>query len=44
MAVLKPEHYIGRSKEQVEEFLAECVRPVLERNSDVLGEKADLSV
>lgn len=44
MAVLKPEHYIGRSKEQVEEFLAECVRPVLERNSDVLGEKAELSV
>ena len=44
MSVLKPEHYIGRSKEQVEEFLAECVRPVLERNSDVLGEKAELSV
>ena len=44
MAVLKPEHYIGRSKEQVEEFLSECVRPVLERNGDVLGEKAELSV
>ena len=44
MAVLKPEHYIGRSKEQVEEFLAEWVRPVLDKNRGVMGEKAELSV
>ena len=44
MAVLKPENYIGRSKEQVEEFLALCIQPVLEKNRDVMGEKAELSV
>lgn len=44
MAVLKPENFTGRSKAQVEAFLAECVKPVLDANKDVLGEKAELSV
>lgn len=44
MAILRPEAFIGRSKEQVEEFLAECVKPVLEANKDILGEKAELNV
>ena len=43
-AVLKPENYTGRSAEQVESFLNECIRPVLEANKDVLGEKSELSV
>lgn len=43
-AVLKPENYTGRSAEQVERFLEECVKPVLAANKDVLGEKAELSV
>ena len=44
LAVLKPENYTGRAPEQVTEFLSECVKPVLDANADVLGEKAELSV
>ena len=43
-AILTPEHYTGRSAEQVEQYLAEVVRPVLEANSAVLGEKQQLNV
>ncbi|MCC8123216.1 MAG: adenylosuccinate lyase [Oscillospiraceae bacterium] len=35
-AHLEPSRYIGRCPEQVEEFLAECVNPVLERYKDRL--------
>ena len=44
LATLQPEHFTGRAPEQVTEFLAECVKPVLDANRDVLGEKAELSV
>lgn len=44
MAVLKPEHYIGRCPQQVDSFLKECIAPVLEANKNVLGEKTELSV
>ncbi|MBQ3843303.1 MAG: adenylosuccinate lyase [Ruminiclostridium sp.] len=44
LATLQPEHFTGRAPEQVTEFIAECVRPVLNANKDVLGEKAELSV
>ena len=44
MATLQPENFTGRSEEQVEEFLAEFIKPVLDANRDVLGEKAELSV
>lgn len=43
-ATLQPEQFTGRSAEQVDEFLADFIRPVLEKNKDVLGEKAELSV
>ena len=43
-AVLKPENFIGRAKEQTEEFLRDYVSPVLEKYKDVLGEEAELSV
>lgn len=43
-ATLQPEHFTGRSAEQVDEFLADFIRPVLEKNKDILGEKAELSV
>ena len=43
-AVLKPENFIGRAKEQTEEFLRDYVSPVLEKYRDVLGEEAELSV
>lgn len=43
-AILKPIHFVGRSVEQVEEFIASCVQPVLEKNKSVLGESAELTV
>ena len=41
-AVLKPENYIGRSPQQVDEFLAECINPILEANKDILGENFEM--
>ena len=43
-AILKPESFTGRSEEQVTEFINGCVKPVLEKNSDILDETAELSV
>ena len=31
-AILKPEDFTGRSAAQVEEFLADCIRPLLEED------------
>ena len=44
MAVLQPENYVGRAPEQTSEFLAEFIKPVLDANADMLGEKVELSV
>lgn len=44
MATLEPERFIGRCPEQVDEFLNSFIRPLLDANRDVLGEKAELSV
>ena len=41
-AVLKPENYTGRSSQQVDEFLSECVDPILEANKDILGENFEM--
>ena len=35
-AHLEPSRYIGRCPEQVDEFLRECVAPVLEKNRDLM--------
>jgi len=43
-AILKPESFTGRSEQQVEEFVRDCVNPVLDKNAELLGEKAELSV
>ena len=42
--VLEPSHYIGRSAEQVEEFLNQVIRPMLRENAQLLGAKAELHV
>jgi adenylosuccinate lyase len=44
LGILKPENFIGRSPEQVEEFINEYIKPILEKNQDVLGKQAKLSV
>ncbi len=43
-AILQPEQFTGRSSQQVDAFLQEVVRPILDANRDVLGEKQELSV
>ncbi len=43
-AILRPEDFTGRAPQQVEEFLEEVIRPVLEENRGILGETAELSV
>lgn len=42
--VLKPSNYVGRSPEQVQEFFDKNVRPILDKQSKVLGLKAQLNV
>ncbi len=41
---MDPSRYTGRAKEQVEEFLSEVIRPVLEENKEILGVKAEINV
>ena len=43
-ALLDPSKYVGRSPEQVTEFLAECVAPVLDEYKDELGVKVEINV
>ena len=43
-AILDPANFTGRSAEQVDEFLADIIRPVLDANADVLGEAKELNV
>ena len=42
--ILQPEQFTGRSAQQVEEYLAEVIRPLLKDNADILGEKQELNV
>ena len=41
---MDPHRYVGRSPQQVTDFLKECVAPVLEEYRDQLGEKAEINV
>ena len=41
---MDPAKYVGRSREQVDAFLAEVIRPLLEENKDILGVKAEINV
>ena len=42
--LMEPSNYVGRSKEQVENFLSEVIRPILEENKELLGVKAEIHV
>ena len=42
--ILDPAKYVGRSPEQVTEFLRECVNPVLEQYKDDLGVTVEINV
>ena len=41
---MNPSLYIGRSKDQVEEFISENISPVLDKYKDELGVKAEINV
>ena len=41
---MNPSKYTGRSKEQVEDFLKEVIRPILEENKAELGLEAEINV
>lgn len=42
--ILKPENYTGRAKEQTEDFLNECIKPVLENYADVESDEPEINV
>ena len=42
--IMDPSKYTGRAKEQTEEFIQEVITPILEKNKDLLGVKAEIKV
>jgi adenylosuccinate lyase len=44
LSILRPENFIGRAPNQVEDFIDSYVKPIIEENIEVLGKKAYLSV
>ena len=44
LAEMQPINFVGRAPQQVDEFLANLIKPILQANSDLLGETADLKV
>ncbi|MCR4719876.1 MAG: adenylosuccinate lyase [Firmicutes bacterium] len=42
--LLKPEKFVGRSKEQTEEFLENCVKPVLKKYASEIGGEVEITV
>jgi len=44
LSILQPENFIGRAPEQVEDFIANYVKAILDQNKDILGKTAELSV
>ena len=43
-AAMQPERYVGRAPQQVEQYLAQIVRPLLALNKELLGVKAEINV
>ena len=41
---MEPSKYVGRSVLQVDNFLAKVVQPILEKNKELLGAKAEINV
>ena len=41
---MEPSRYTGRAKEQVDALLDHVIRPVLEKNKEMLGMKAEINV
>ncbi len=41
---MEPSRYVGRSREQVEAFLEKVIAPILDKNRELLGLKAEINV
>ncbi len=41
---MDPSKYVGRAKEQTEEFVKEIIQPILDENKELLGIKAEIKV
>ena len=41
---MDPAKYVGRAPKQVEEYLEEVIRPILDENREILGMKAEINV
>ncbi len=44
LETMKPEKYVGRSKEQVDSFLQRVINPILQENQELLGMTAEIHV
>lgn len=43
-ASMDPAKYVGRAPEQVDRFLSDVIKPILDRNQKLLGVKAEIHV
>ncbi len=43
-ASMDPAKYVGRAPEQVDRFLSDVIKPILDRNQELLGVKAEIHV
>ena len=43
-AVMKPENFVGRSPEQVDDFINDVISPILDKNKDLLGVEVEINV
>jgi predicted GTPase len=41
-AILQPENFTGRSEQQTEEFVDNCIRPILAANASLIGEHYEM--
>ncbi|MBP3603358.1 MAG: adenylosuccinate lyase [Lachnospiraceae bacterium] len=44
LKTMEPSRYTGRSKEQVETFLANVIKPIIEENAELLGVETEINV
>ena len=44
IAIMKPENFVGRAPEQVDDFMSEVVDPLLEENKELLGMTVEINV
>lgn len=43
-SIMKPENFVGRAPQQTADFIAEEVKPVLEKNAELLGVEVEINV